>query len=132
MPEKPPGKTHLHFNIQNARPALLCHVLDGLHAGSVQVAAELRPLDESPLVPQFLKSLAAHEVVLDAITLCAARRTCRVGDGETESIRVLLEQAVGEGRFACAGRSRDDDWLCAFGRVWCRKVDSLASGTASQ
>lgn len=42
-------------------------------------------------------------MVLDAVFLGAARRPCRVADGEGEGVGVLGEEAVDEGGFACAG-----------------------------
>lgn len=83
--------SYLHLDIQDARPALVCNVLDGLYACSIEVAAELCMLNEAIVVYQVLEFLLGDKVVFDAILLAATRCSRCVRDGETESIWILLE-----------------------------------------
>ena len=71
-------KTYLHLNVQNARPALLRNVFDGLETGAVEVASKLRMLNESAIGDQVLELVLGHKVVFLSMLLCSSRCACRV------------------------------------------------------
>lgn len=96
------ASTHLHLNVQNAAPAPVPHVLDRLHAGAVEIAAELRVLDKPIGLDQLCEVVARDEVVLAAVLLAGARVAGGVRNAEAVAVGVLGEEALEEGGLAGA------------------------------
>jgi hypothetical protein len=95
-------RTHLHLNVQNTSSPPLPHILDSLHTSAVEVAAELRVLDEAVRLDKLLEILAGDEVVLATVLLAGARAAGRVRDAEAVAVGVLGEEALEEGGLAGA------------------------------
>lgn len=68
-------------------------------------------LDEPAVIYQLLEAVTRREVIFFAVLLSAARRASRVGDGEAESVRVLVKEAAEKRRLAGARWTGNDDWL---------------------
>lgn len=91
---------HLHLNVQNACSALISHVLHSLYARPVEVASELRMLNEATLVHHLQEVLFGGVVVVYSIFLAVSRTSCGMRHGEPESIGVRFEEALEESGLA--------------------------------
>lgn len=90
------GCTYLHFNIQNTASPLFPNILDRLHARPVEIAPELRVLDERFLPYQLLEFLPCHVPVFPPMLLAGAGSARRMGDGECEAVGMLFEESCDE------------------------------------
>lgn len=83
--------THLHLNVQNARSALISYVFHCLHACPVEIASELRMLNEATVFHHLQEVLLGRVVVVDAILLAFSRCSGGMRHGETETIGIRFE-----------------------------------------
>jgi hypothetical protein len=65
--------SYLHLDVQNTRPAPIPHVLNSLHTGTIQVAAELRILNEPVGFYELREVFPRHEVVFATVLFSCAR-----------------------------------------------------------
>jgi hypothetical protein len=92
----------LHLNIQQDHQPFSHLVNNRLLAGAVQIAVELRILDERILRGERLELLPRDEVVGRALDLAGARLAGCVRDGCCEGFWVCVEQSLDECAFADA------------------------------
>lgn len=72
------GRTHLHLDIQNARPSLLGNVLNSFDGRAVVIPRKVRILDEALLRDEVFKLRHGDKVVLNPVLLRTSRLPRRV------------------------------------------------------
>src|SRR5690606_14413789 len=97
---------------------------------AVEIAEDLRRLQEVPVFPHRQEHLTTHKVIVAAVDLTRAHGAGGMGDGDHQGIGMILYQCRYQAGLACAGRRGDGiegtsgheslfrefcEWLMLFG-----------------